>query len=120
LASLELSGEQPDLIVRADRIVDVAGTASIVHVRGSARFLFDLQFQFFFEVERTEKTASGYPMQTSSSGQVLVADFSHDRRQDFSARVEGPDIAAEIAEHALLPRLKDALLACIVAYEAER
>lgn len=118
LASLQLSIDEPDLNVKVDPINDVTGSASVLGIQGSMRCLFDLEFTVQFDVERLETSAAGFPMQTTSCGQVRVTHFSQDAPDDISFEMEGHEVASEIAANTLVPKLKDALRECVIAYES--
>jgi len=119
LAALELGTKATNLIVESEQIKSVTGKAVVVNAHGALNYFFDLRFQFDFRIERLEKTASGLPMQTSSSGLVRVSDFSHERRGGCSVEIDGADIATNVADAELLPKLRAALLECIADYESQ-
>lgn len=92
------------------QINEVTGHASIVHVRGTSRFLFDLQFQVEFELQ----CASG----SASKCYLSATDFCNDSGVDFHTEVEALDPASSLIHSVWIPELKIALRKCISEYEA--
>merc|ERR1711971_981316 len=107
--------KEEQLTVTAEKICKIFGEAVVVHADDGSRHFFNLKFGFDFDLERMDKSAAGYMMQTTTNGKVRVTNFSHEtcaegKNGGFQLNVEGSDIAKEVAEAELLPKLQDALL----------
>lgn len=120
LSSLQLSVDEPELDVKVEPITDITGTASIRRSQGISHCVFDIEFLVQFDVEKQETSASGFPMLTTSCGQVRVSQFSQDTPHDAKMELEGHEIATTIAEASLVPKLRKALQECAIAFESEQ
>jgi len=118
LASLRLSMEQPDLRITVCPISDVSGEATITRSGEDTQFSFNLEFSLNFDLEKEEPSSTGYIVQTSSCGKIHITNFSSGNEDVFDVRLEGTDVSLLVAEAQVVPKLKEALRDCVVAYES--
>jgi len=97
-----------------EKIEDITGDASIVYIRGTARFFFDLEFR----VEFAHLGEDGI----TRKGHAKVTDVSNDLWEEL--RVEDvtgpPELDTRQIQAQLVPWLKHGLRVCISQYEAQK
>merc|ERR1712176_925069 len=98
-------------IAMVKQVGGITGDASIVYVRGTPRFCFDVQFQVDFAVPGND--GEGCDL----SGCIKVSDFSDSSWENVQANIEAPSRLQAIANAELLPFLKEELTKCVKDYQ---